>query len=246
MSSATAMSPDPVNRDRKAPETYRALSTAAVASLVFGLASLVLVATAKTIVAGQPAALALPLLALISAIPLMGVALAWRALVTIRKMPEAYTGRKLALAGLGLSVCFLVSGLAVAGYTYATEVPSGYARLSFNELKPDDLQTREGVEVPPGVVQYDGQKVWIKGYMRPSSQKHQITSFLLVRDNKVCCFGQSLPAYYDQIRVALRGPLRTDYSTGVFRAGGVLRIHPENVKRGLSYPVFTLEADYLK
>jgi hypothetical protein len=89
--------------------------------------------------------------------------------------------------------------------------------------------------------------VFIKGYIRPGTPnfRQNATSFLLVRDNNQCCFGDlSKIKYYDQIDVDMEGPLRVDYSLGVFKIGGVLKINPENASLGPSAPVFSLQADY--
>jgi hypothetical protein len=91
--------------------------------------------------------------------------------------------------------------------------------------------------------------VFIKGFMRADSTpvRHNVRKFLLVRDNNQCCFGDlSSVKYYDQVLVSTVGTLSTDYSTGIFRVGGTLRIHPENVRRGVGHPVYVLEADHLK
>jgi hypothetical protein len=37
-----------------------------------------------------------------------------------------------------------------------------------------------------------------------------------------------------------------DYSLGVYRIGGVLKIEPQNIARSPMAPVFSLQADYAK
>ena len=49
----------------------------------------------------------------------------------------------------------------------------------------------------------DGKKVFIKGYMYPSSQMTGIREFVLCRDNGTCCFGGQ-PRLTDMIRVKLK------------------------------------------
>ncbi|MDH7571461.1 MAG: hypothetical protein QHJ73_17945, partial [Armatimonadota bacterium] len=53
---------------------------------------------------------------------------------------ESVVQNLLALAGLALSLVFLVVGVAYGGYIYATEVPDGYSRISFNTMRPDEIQ----------------------------------------------------------------------------------------------------------
>ncbi|MEX0613488.1 MAG: hypothetical protein WD229_15325, partial [Pirellulales bacterium] len=152
-----------------------------------------------------------------------------------------------ASSGLILSLTFLLGGLAYGSYVYATEVPDGYARISFNAMKPDALQERGGMVVPPEIAALDGKKVFIKGYIRPDSIKvsRGIDRFLLVRDNNQCCFGDlSTVKYHDQVLVEMAGSRRLDFSDGILRMGGVLKVEPRNAARGPLAPVFSLRADY--
>jgi hypothetical protein len=217
---------------------YRALQTGALIGLVLGVASVFVVITAVNSFGGA---------LLVAPIPLIGIVMSLRALAAIRRHPDQYTGAPLAKIGLALSLLFLVFGVGYGGYIYATEVPDGYQRISFGEMKPDELQERGGVIVPPEIAELEGKKIFIKGYMRPDSVTVQrgIDRFLLVRDNNQCCFGDmSKVKYYDQILVALVGDKRVDYSQGVYRIGGTLHIEPEYAAPGSPKPVFSLKADY--
>lgn len=46
--------------------------------------------------------------------------------------------------------------------------------------------------------------------------------------------------------VKMEGDERVDYSGGLFRMGGVLRIFPQHAGDGAPAPAFVLEADYAK
>lgn len=219
------------------PLEYRALSTSGVASLVFGLASVFTIPAALTSVQGT---------LMLAPLPLVGLILGVYALAQIRKRPDELTGEKMALGGVLLSTVFLVGGLGLAGYVYATEVPNGYDRVAFVQMKPDEAEKAQQVIVPPEVMALQGKKVFIKGYMRPPSQMFGLDSFLLVRDNNECCFGKNLPDYFDRMQVNLTPPLRTDYSTRMYRVGGTLQIDPTAAGPDASRPVFSLVADYLK
>ena len=66
-----------------------------------------------------------------------------------------------------------------------------------------------------------------------------------MRDNNQCCFGDlSNIKYFDQMDVRMMGSHTVDYSHGVFRMGGILRVEPQNAIRGPQFPVFSLQADY--
>jgi hypothetical protein len=219
---------------------YRALSTGAVAALIFGLLSLSMFITSKDSLESS---------LMLSPIPLVGLAIGIRAWRTIRQTPDQLSGARLALAGIVLSATSLVGALSHAGYVHATEVPPGYERTSFYEFRPRQSEHGIAVPIPREVLALDGKKVFIKGYMREDSTpvRNNVRRFLLVRDNNECCFGDiSNLKYYDQVKVDFKENLTTNYSTRLFRIGGTLRIHPENVARGAEVPVYTMEADYVQ
>jgi hypothetical protein len=218
---------------------YRALHTGAVIGFVLAGFSSVF-----TIIASASSPEACIGVALLN-VPALSLCM-W-SLARIRREPDLYTGRMLATTGLALSLVFLVGGVTFGTYVYATEVPEGYARISFNAMKPDALQERSNVIVPPEIAALNGQKVFIKGYIRPDSIKvsRGIKQFLLVRDNNQCCFGDiTTVKYYDQILVDMAGSRYVDYSDGIFRMGGILKVEPQYAAIGSRAPVFSLKADY--
>jgi hypothetical protein len=219
--------------------SYRAVHTGAILGLVLGA----LTATFTLISWGST-----PQLIFISFLNAIAAIFCLWSLATIRREPELFTGAPIAMLGLVVSVFFLVAGVGYGGYVYATEVPEGYARISFNGMKPDELDERSGVAVPAEIAAMDGKKVFIKGYIRPDSvtQRIGIKEFLLVRDNNQCCFGDiSSVKYYDQVDVDMTGSRTVDFRDGaVYRMGGILKVEPQNVGRGPLAPVFSLKADY--
>jgi hypothetical protein len=218
---------------------YRALHTGAVVGFVLALVLMVF-----TIISAGNSSEACIMVSALNTAPL-GICL-W-SLGRIRREPDLYAGRPLAVIGLVVSAACLIGGVSFGGYVYATEVPEGYTRISFGRMKPDEIQERGGVKVPPEIAALDGKKVFIKGYIRPDSitVSRGIDRFLLVRDNNQCCFGDiSTIKYYDQIDVDMVGSHRVDYDQGIFRMGGVLHIDPDNLAKGPGRPVFSLQADY--
>jgi hypothetical protein len=220
---------------------YRAIHIGAVLGIALAVLSLVF-----TLLAASSSAEACIGVSFLNLAPL--VCCIW-ALSRIRREPERYSGHAMSRIGLALSLVLLVGGVGYGGYTYATEVPDGYSRISFSTMKPDELQERGGLVVPPDVSSLEGKNVFIKGYIRPDSitVPRGIDQFLLVRDNNQCCFGDmSKIKYYDQVLVKMTGDHRLDFSRGVFCIGGVLHIEPQYALPGAPRTVYSLTADYAK
>jgi hypothetical protein len=227
--------------DTDQPLQYRALHTGAIFSFVLGIFSVVypLVVWSASIENSY----------LVALIPLATIVVSMWSWSRIRQQSDFYTGAPLAILGLLLSVTCLIPGTVYGLYTYATEVPDGYTRTAFTEMKPSEIDERGGIAIPKEIAALDGKRVFIKGYIRPDSitLSKGIGEFLLVRDNNQCCFGDmSKINFYDQMQVDMVGSRRVDYKQGIFRMGGILKIQPQNVGRGPLAPVYTLLADYAK
>ncbi len=239
--SATTMTQFDAPPAAEEPLEYRSVHTFAVLGLLIGLVSVVVLFVARV---------SLESTVLLAPIPLAGIVISILALRGIQAAPDLYTGRPLAQAGAVLSALFLVTGLGYAGYVYATEVPDGYARTSFIEMKPTEADTVNGDYIPPEVAEYiqKGEPIFIKGFIRPDSIKFKqnLNNFLLVRDNQQCCFGDlSKVMYFDQIQVNLGTGLTTDYHSGVFRLGGKLKVAPGDPRVGTPL-TYELDADFIK
>ncbi len=187
-------------------DDYRALSTPAIAALAMGILS------------------ALALLDwFLLLIPLSAIALGFVALRQLKRRPEEYTGRNLALAGIALALLFGVGGASWLGYTYAMEVPDGYSRISYADLQP---YQGDPPDRPPQEAQaLDGKEVFIKGYVYPGQLQDGITRFLLVRDQGECCFGGN-PKITDRVLVSLSDPKGFRFSNKLFKVAGVFHVMP--------------------
>lgn len=121
------------------------------------------------------------------------------ALRSIRRWPNEYSGRPLAVAGLALNGLLLVGGSTSHAYIYVTEVPEGYSRVSFYDLTQPDNQP----DVPTDrALQLDGEDIFLKGYIHPTSGSGLLRRFILVPDMGTCCFGGQ-PKSTDMIEVTL-------------------------------------------
>ena len=138
----------------------------------------------------------------------------------------------------------VVGASTLPAYFYVTEVPPVGVRVSFQNLQP----TAEAPDLPvsPRALELDGKRVFIKGYVYPDGQQHNIKDFILVRDMGTCCFGGQPPLTH-MVAVRLRDPNRIEYSFRKRRLGGVFRVN-RNLRPvpGLGGVYFELDADYVR
>jgi hypothetical protein len=206
-------------------ETYRAVSSLAVVSLLLGLISVVAIFDWSMAV-----------------VPLAGVLASLRAWRSIVRRSDELTGKALAQTGLALSVIFWGGGWAWLSFEYATEVPAGYERLTFAELQPDPASPEQ--LIPPEASAFDGKKVFMKGFVLPGRQTSGITEFLLVWNSGDCCFGGNPPLTH-MVAVTLLEPLRMTYSTKQRKVAGTFHVDPGAAAEGHSV-VYKLDAEYLQ
>ena len=205
---------------------YRALSRAAVASLVAGVASVS------------------ALLAWICvAFPVLGILLGAYALRSIRSRPDELAGLPVAKAGLALSALFAVVGPGWLLYQSIAEVPDGYERISYEQLQPAAGMPPSAI--PTSAFDLEGKKIFIKGYVYPGREMEGIKTFLLVRDQGDCCFGGN-PKITDRIQVTLVDPLRLTYKPRLHKLAGVFHVRPTTAVTAGGGVYYQLDADHLK
>ena len=211
----------PTNDNRTA--RYRAVSQAAVVSVIAGGLSILL-----------------PLSWYFLPLPLAGIYLGWRSLRRIQRTPEELTGTNFARTGLGLSLAFLILGGGWLMIVREREVPLGYQRVDYAALQPDPTVADQ--VVPPGAMDFDGKKVFIKGYMVPGRQQVRLHKFLLCPTNGVCTFHFPNPKPTEVIVVTLGSDLSADYTTQLVGLGGKFHVDPDDPQR----KPYSMDADYLR
>jgi hypothetical protein len=177
-------------------------------------------------------------------IGLVGTFVSLFCILWLRKRGKEYGGMWLGVLGLLLSVtCFTCSAVIwVQGYR--TEVPEGFARINFLE----DISKKGFVESKtandffhPDVKKFDGQKVFLKGYMYPTKQINGLTTFLLVKDMGQCCFGGN-PKPCDMVLVNMDQRKAVNYLTGLVSVSGVFHCQPMPFSQANLNPVYTMDA----
>lgn len=205
---------------------YRAVSKAAVVSLLLGLASVI----------GLTSIVFLSLALLGLVLGLVG----WWSIV---KYPAELTGKPMAILGVVLSSLFFVTGAAKHTHELATEVPEGYERISFRDLQPEK---KSRFPISQRALELNGQQVFVKGYLYPDGQQDNIQRFVLIPDLGTCCFGGQ-PKLTDMIEVTLDEPLRVSYSMRKRKFAGTLKVDPRlKPVSGVNGVYYQLQADYLR
>jgi hypothetical protein len=142
----------------------------------------------------------------------------------------------------------MVSSWAWMGYVYATEVPDGFTRISYDVLQPTPQPDEESQElIPASAEALEGQKVFIKGYMHPLTilpASDRVRSFVLVRDNGDCCFGAAQPKLTDMILVELTGNLRMQYRTRQVKLAGTFHVDFRQGTGGVGTLAYRLDAEH--
>ncbi len=159
-------------------------------------------------------------------VPLAGVVLGLIALRRIKAEPHYYTGRSLAVFGIIASLLGGFGGTGSLAYEYATEVPEGYTRISYDDLRDRDRASSDFQLPPPSAKQFDGEKVFIKGYIYPPpgvQPGQKLKQFVLCRDNGDCCFGGD-PPMLERIFVTLGEDASLSYSDGIQKLAGTLEV----------------------
>lgn len=181
-------------------------------------------------------------------IPLLAIVFGLLALKAIRKWPEELVGKGAAKVGLVLGLLCFTASAAMHSFIYATEVPDGYRRISFAELKPSS----RGIDkngYPERVEDFDGQKVFIKGYVRPPSGKqYGLKNFIMVGDFGDCCFGGD-PAITDVVAIKIKSDDTVNYGYGLRRIGGTFKLNPKTTtsdEEEIPRVFYEIEADHVR
>jgi len=176
-------------------------------------------------------------------LPIAGIMLGYSALRSIQRFPDEYTGLPQARFGITACVLLLIGGIAWHTYSYATEVPEGYTRVSFSELQPE----YGSPQLPKRVAELHKKPIFIKGYMHPSvSGRNKVNQFVLVPDMGTCCFGGQ-PKLTDMILVHTTPDARVAYGARVIRLAGEFKVGDHLEDYGdVKGVLYRLDADYSK
>jgi hypothetical protein len=171
-------------------EGYRTVSRAAVTSVALAVLGLV--------------AFWAPLFVIL---PFLAVCFGFIGLSSIRRYPDELVGKKAAWLGILLGGLVFASSVGWHSFVYVTEVPEGFSRVRFYELKPS---SRSNLLFTERAEELDGQQVFIKGYVRPGNESRNLKKFVLTGDFGDCCFGGN-PKISEVIGITILSDQTVDY-----------------------------------
>lgn len=85
------------------------------------------------------------------------------------------------------------------------------------------FEYKEKMKLPDDVTRWNGKLVRATGFMNPTSQARNLTTFLLVKDRSSCCFGKA-PQMNHYIDVKLKPGQTTNYSSDPITLQGILKV----------------------
>ncbi len=153
---------------------------------------------------------------------LIGLTLGILAYRKIMRAPDEITGGKLAIIAIATSAILAISSTCWRTYTYFNSAPPGYVIVPFDSM----ALTKDG-EIDEKILELDGRKVYIEGFMYPTKQHAGIENFTLVRTVGHCqyCSPGQTPA--DMIAVQMERGHTVKYRANKSVAvGGVLYVDP--------------------
>ncbi|MCL2117560.1 MAG: DUF3299 domain-containing protein [Planctomycetaceae bacterium] len=201
-------------------DQYRTIGSLSVATFGFGLLSVLSLFSGFLLL-----------------IPLLGLLFGVLSARKIIAMPTIVGGLRLTVAGMVLSFLFGCAGLGWQYYSYYHVTPPGYTELTFF-----DFAAGPSGAVPNEIVELDGQKVFVTGYMAPQKLQDGIEKFALVRTLTVNIHtGQLEPT--DMILVEIKTGEKISYRAKPIRIGGTLRVQRDYSHQKLPY---TIEADIVR
>ena len=179
--------------------------------------------------------------------PALGILFGLIALKNFRRYEGELTGKPLAVIGVAISAVCFVGSAGLHSYVYATELPDGYQRMYFSDLKPKSVDGN--MPFSGRSTELHGKKVFVKGYVRPSDRRTNLKQFILVGDFNSCCFGGN-PDITDIVAVNITTDDTVDYSWSLRRIGGTFVLHDRQraVKGEKDIPsvYYEIQADHVK
>lgn len=177
-------------------------------------------------------------------VPLIGSLVAMFAWRQVARSPQYYSGGMAAKIVCFVLVSMTVGATSLHAYSFATEVPEGFERVSFaSDISEKGFVVDGGrMGLHPDVQKLTDKPLFLKGYMYPTKQSHDIEAFVLCKDSGDCCFGGQ-PKVTDMIFVEMAKGQMVNHRSGLVAVAGTFKASPMLDPTGLN-PVYKLECDF--
>jgi hypothetical protein len=170
----------------------------------------------------------------------VGRLVGWKAMQRINAAPDEWTGRELAMLGMGLSIFCWIVGYGWLIFDTSSEKPAGYEWITYDKLQPDPNMPAE--PIPQTALDMQDKRVYIKGFMKARRQQTGIKEFVLCPSNGECPFCNPDPKPTEMIRVILQGDMQTNFTTHQIGVGGRFQVDQAD-SSGIPYAI---EAVYIR
>jgi hypothetical protein len=119
--------------------------------------------------------------------------------------------------------------------------PGEPRELTFDDLKFDIEKGADFKEsmLTEALQKLDGQKVRLRGFVRPGFKQSGIKNFVLVRDNQECCFGPGA-ALYDCVMVKMSDDQAIEFTVRPITVVGTMQLKKYVGKDGKVWAIFRL------
>lgn len=119
--------------------------------------------------------------------------------------------------------------------------------ITFDDLKfeMDKGEKFERKLLSDSINDLAGQRLKLKGYIRPSIRQKDLTKFIFVRDDKECCFGPGA-ALYDCVLVTLKAGKKSDYTVRPITIEGEFFLKEYTGPDGRVWAVFRMKDGEVK
>ena len=97
-------------------------------------------------------------------------------------------------------------------------------------------------------VALDGEKVFLKGFVRPGTKKKNLQKFILVGDFGSCCFGGA-PEITDVVAINILGEERVHYGLRVRKIAGTFKLNKRKAptaEKEVPKVFYQIDAEYIK
>ena len=111
--------------------------------------------------------------------------------------------------------------LLLLGCPKPPDPPAAPEPLAFQTLGA--FEYTDKMKLPADVTKWNGRLVNATGFINPTSQARNLTTFLLVKDRASCCFGKR-PQINHFIEVKLKPGRTADFSSDPVTVRGILKV----------------------